>query len=64
MKFEQLNSEYQTALRAYAKANGRRWKNKLLLDWMSPRPEVYGILRQFRNDLGPSVLMRLRVPKT
>ena len=61
-KFNQLPTEMQTAFVTFAKANGRRWKQILRDDWMSPRPNVTGELRQYRNAYGPRELAALRVP--
>jgi len=60
--FNQLPTEMQTAFVAFAKANGRLWKQALRDDWMSARPEVTGELRQYRNSYGPRELTALRVP--
>ena len=58
---EELTPEQLTAIKAYAAANGARWKTKLHSDWL------YGtdtpLLRQIRNRLGPEWLMHFKLEK-
>lgn len=57
-----LTPEQTTALRSFAKRNGRCWKYKLCTLYMSGRdadePES-PFLRQVRNTIGPSGLYRI-----
>ncbi len=60
-----LTPDQTDALRGFAKRNGRRWKSKLLGLWMDGQdwrePEA-PFLRQIRNTIGPSGLLRLKLP--
>ncbi len=53
------------ALREYAARNGRLWKSKLRECWMTgsyERGDDSMNLQQVRNNLGPSWLIRFRIP--
>ncbi len=55
------NMEQRAALQRYASANGRTWKSKLSLAWSTGEDEQEpdsSALRQVRNTLGPTWLMR------
>lgn len=58
--------EQLDALRAYAASHGRYWKSRLRDAWITGE---YGgfhqsnFLQQVRNNLGPSWLVRFRLPK-
>lgn len=57
--------EQVDALRAFAGRRGRNWKSKLLSMWFNGRDasEPNGhLLRQVRNQLGPTWLMNFRFP--
>lgn len=54
-------SEQIEALKAYAREHGRYWKSALQDDWLSANCQ--GPLRELRNTLGPSWLVRYRLPK-
>jgi hypothetical protein len=59
-----LTTEQLAALQAFKVRNGRSWKSKLLDAWMTGRDahEPDGsYLRQVRNQVGPSGLLKLRV---
>lgn len=56
-----LSLEQATALRAYAKKNGRKWKAQLLRDWDDARVPEGPVLRQVRNIIGPSGLQNLNL---
>lgn len=51
--------EVTAALKAYALANGVRWKAKLRALWDSGQDE--GPLRQARNLIGPTRIARIRL---
>lgn len=55
-----LTPEQADAIRAYAAQHGRRWKDKLLNDWMRAGSRTYQgewcYLQQVRNQHGPSWL--------
>lgn len=59
------SEEQLAALVAYAKAHGRKWKSQLNHAWMTGQ---YGMsddsmnLQQVRNTLGPTWLIRFRLP--
>lgn len=56
----------RAALTAYARRYGRRWKSRLLTDWVEGRDlrEPDGAeLRSLRNQLGPEWLERFQLPK-
>jgi hypothetical protein len=55
-----LSAEQISALQGYAVENGRYWKSKLLTDWEKGRSQ--GPLQQVRNNIGPSGLLRLKLP--
>lgn len=48
------------ALRKYAAQHGRTWKSQLQTDWMYSRAGAE--LQQVRNTLGPSWLVRFKLP--
>jgi hypothetical protein len=54
----------RAAVAAFARANGRTWKRKLLIEWeracVRMRQEQAGPLIRARTALGPSKLLRLR----
>lgn len=52
-----LDHDMRMALQIFARENGRTWKSKLLTLWDTGRDE--GRLRQVRNTIGPSILLRL-----
>ena len=56
--------EQLAALLAFAAANGRTWKSKLLLSWEScdTHGEWTAPLRQVRNTFGPSWLLLFKLP--
>ncbi|QIN68067.1 hypothetical protein SBC1_81140 (plasmid) [Caballeronia sp. SBC1] len=67
MKFAKvtLTQEQQSALVAFATSHGRNWKSALRRLWDTGRDEREPngpLLRQVRNTLGPSCLVRYRVP--
>ena len=45
------------ALRAYRDRHGRRWKSRLLAEWLSSTGGEGPELRQVRNTFGPSWLL-------
>lgn len=45
--------EVTTALREYAKANGKRWKSKLCGLWTKGDPTLTAQLQMARNMIGP-----------
>ncbi len=61
--------EQLTALQDFAAANGRTWKSALRCCWITGRykdfngTDDYSFLQQVRNNLGPSWLVRFRLPK-
>lgn len=62
------NGAQLAALQRYAAANGRDWKSKLNADWMRARyPSVDfddgACLQQLRNILGPSWLVKYKLPE-
>jgi hypothetical protein len=60
-----LTAEQQSALVAFATRHGRNWKSALRRLWDTGRDdrEPDGpLLRQVRNTLGPSGLVRYRAP--
>lgn len=65
-----LSPEQLAALRAFADANGARWKSKLYAAWSTGRyrdyagTEAYGYLQQVRNTFGPSWLTRFSFDDT
>jgi hypothetical protein len=61
-KFDQLTAEMQADFIAFARTNGRCWKQTLRDDWFSSNPQVCGALRQYRNQFGPRELTSLKVP--
>ena len=58
--------EQLAALEAFAARHGRTWKDKLATMWWTGRdtnePDGH-LLRQVRNRLGPSWLVKFRLPK-
>lgn len=68
MENNKPTAEQMEALRTFAAANGRTWKSKLNDAWMSGRYSDYpatdrcDLLQQVRNNLGPSWLVRFRLP--
>ena len=60
----QPNADQLAALRAFAAANGRTWKSKLLHSWEvgDAHGEWTAPLRQVRNTFGPSWLVRFKFP--
>lgn len=50
------------ALRAYRDRHGRRWKSRLLAEWLSSTGDEGPELRQVRNTFGPSWLLNYRLP--
>jgi hypothetical protein len=57
--------EQQSALTAFAQRSGRYWKARLLRLWDTGRDENEPegpLLRQVRNNLGPSFLVDYRLP--
>lgn len=50
------------ALRAYRDRHGRRWKSRLLAEWLSSTGDEGAELRQVRNTFGPSWLLNYRLP--
>jgi hypothetical protein len=60
----QITTEQEAAVAAFAKAHGRTWKSKLNEAWCNGRDarEVDGqLLRQVRNNLGPTWLVNYRL---
>ena len=49
-------------LRAYRDRHGRRWKSRLLAEWLSSTGDEGPELRQVRNTFGPSWLLNYRLP--
>jgi hypothetical protein len=64
MSAAQPTAEQLAALRAYATANGRTWKSKLLHSWETgdTHGQWTAPLRQVRNNFGPSWLVRFKFP--
>jgi hypothetical protein len=60
---EELGPEHHAALHRYATKHGRTWKNKLNTDW--EKGHTHGddtaALRQVRNNIGPSGLMKYKL---
>lgn len=58
-----LSSEQKAALRRFRETHGRTWKDTLRSMWSSGKdvtqPEG-GLLRQIRNNYGPSRLEKLK----
>lgn len=54
--------EQIAALRAYRDRHGKRWKSRLLAEWLSATGEEGPDLRQVRNTFGPSWLLDYRLP--
>lgn len=65
MKRPQPTPEQLAALIAFAAANGRTWKDKLNRSWEvgDTHGQWTAPLRQVRNNLGPSWLMRFKLPR-
>ena len=57
-----LSEEQIDALRAYRDQHGRRWKSRLLSEWLSSTGDEGPELRQVRNTFGPSWLLNYRLP--
>ena len=57
-----LSAEQIDALRAYRDRHGRRWKSRLLAEWLSSTGGEGPDLRQVRNTFGPSWLLNYRLP--
>lgn len=57
-----LSAEQIDALRAYRDRHGRRWKSRLLAEWLSSTGDEGPELRQVRNTFGPSWLLSYRLP--
>jgi hypothetical protein len=57
-----LSAEQIDALRAYRDQHGRRWKSRLLAEWLSSAGDEGPELRQVRNTFGPSWLLNYRLP--
>ena len=61
----ELTEQQLTALKRFANSRGRTWKSKLLDCWMASH---YGFaddsanLQQLRDNLGPSWLMKFKLP--
>lgn len=58
-----LTPEQREALRDFAKNNGRYWKQELNTAWFygrEPGPSSH-LLRQIRNNLGPTWLTNFRL---
>lgn len=61
----ELTQEQIAAIELFARVHGRRWKSHLLRVWESGH---YGfadrsdLLQQVRNNLGPSWLIKFRLP--
>jgi hypothetical protein len=60
----QPTAEQLAALVAFASSNGRTWKEKLQRSWEQgdTHGEWTAPLRQVRNNLGPSWLVRFKLP--
>lgn len=60
-----LTDEDIAALQSYAAEHGRKWKDKLDLDWYFARSigERGTILHGLRNNLGPEWLVTYKLPK-
>ena len=62
----ELTEQQLTALKQFANSRGRAWKSKLLDCWVQSH---YGFaddsasLQQVRNNLGPSWLMKFKLPR-
>jgi hypothetical protein len=54
--------EQISALQAYRNRYGRRWKSRLLAEWLSSTGDEGPELRQVRNTHGPSWLLDYRLP--
>ena len=59
---QSLSAEQIDALRAYRDQHGRRWKSRLLAEWLSAAGGEGPELRQVRNTFGPSWLLNYRLP--
>ena len=57
-----LSAEQIDALQAYRDRHGRRWKSRLLAEWLSSTGNEGPELRQVRNTFGPSWLLDYRLP--
>jgi hypothetical protein len=60
---KQPNTEQYDALRKFAEKHGPKWKDRLVTQWIQGQdvglnPETGHLLRQVRNQFGPSVLAR------
>ncbi len=65
-----MNEQQLTAIRTFARVNGRTWKAALRDAWMTGNYRDYGVdfddagyLQQLRNTLGPAWLVRYRLPQ-
>jgi hypothetical protein len=70
LTYRDLTPEELAAIRAFAKAYGREWKEYLFAAWLSYTYKGLpmggkdtGILRCIRNDLGNAWLHQFRLPK-
>lgn len=67
-----LDADQLAALKTFADANGRTWKDKLRTAWSNGRyrdyngTDNYGYLQQVRNTFGPGWLIKFSFdnPKT
>lgn len=58
-------TEQESALAAFAARAGRYWKARLCMLWetgLDEREPEGPLLRQVRNNLGPSFLVKYRLP--
>ncbi len=66
MRSQTLTDEQMDALQQWAHRYGRNWKTHLRDAWMTGNYggfEASNYLQQVRNNLGPSWLVRFRLPK-
>lgn len=59
--FDALPDDVQSEIKAFAEKHGVRWKSKLRDLWISGHDN--GPLRWARNNIGPSALTGLTLPK-
>lgn len=63
MAYADPTEDQKVALCAYRERHGKRWKSRLLADWLkSGAPDERPELRQLRNSHGPSWLLDYRLP--
>jgi uncharacterized protein (DUF3084 family) len=57
--FDQLDAAQREALRHFSQANGRHWRQTLLRLWDTGADDAHPLLRQIRNNIGPSGLLAI-----